>query len=225
MEERSSGIILRTRPLTETSLIVHWLTRDLGRIYTVARGARRPKSTFVGKLDLFYEGEFSFVRSRRSELHNLREVSVQNSHRHLREEIGWLQQASYFAVLLEKSTETESPIPELHDLLQSALAALPKTRPTGVTVLVFELKLLCLLGYSPGFDALSAAARHGGERSVELSFQDGLSVIGALNHAGKQELNRFLRSQVSAVLERELPERERAVSVASAAKAVGPPRA
>ena len=34
-------MILRTRPLTETSLIVHWLTRDFGRISTVAKGARR----------------------------------------------------------------------------------------------------------------------------------------------------------------------------------------
>ena len=31
MDERTIGLILRTRPLTETSLIVHWLTPDLGR--------------------------------------------------------------------------------------------------------------------------------------------------------------------------------------------------
>ena len=37
MDERSIGVILRVRPLTETSLIVHWLTPDLGRVATVAR--------------------------------------------------------------------------------------------------------------------------------------------------------------------------------------------
>ena len=41
MDERTSGIILRTRPLTETSLIVQWITPDLGRVATVAKGARR----------------------------------------------------------------------------------------------------------------------------------------------------------------------------------------
>src|SRR3954468_17723898 len=105
MEERSTGIILRTRPLTETSLIVHWLTPDVGRIATVAQGARRPKSPFRGKLDLFYEADFSFARSRKSELHNLREVVLSDTHGALRENLGWLQQASYFTALVEQTTE------------------------------------------------------------------------------------------------------------------------
>ena len=46
--ERATGLVLRTRPLTETSLIVLWLTREAGRLATVAKGARRPKSPFRG---------------------------------------------------------------------------------------------------------------------------------------------------------------------------------
>jgi len=49
MDERAQGLVLRVYPLTETSLIVRWLTRELGRISTVAKGARRPKSPFRGK--------------------------------------------------------------------------------------------------------------------------------------------------------------------------------
>ncbi len=51
--ERAHGLVLRTRPLTETSLIVNWLTLELGRVSTVAKGARRAKSLFRGKLDLY----------------------------------------------------------------------------------------------------------------------------------------------------------------------------
>ena len=76
MIESTHGIILRTRPLTETSLIVHWLTAESGRVATVAKGARRPKSPFAGKLDLFYVADFSFSRSRSSQLHTLREVKL-----------------------------------------------------------------------------------------------------------------------------------------------------
>src|SRR5688500_4547624 len=137
MEERTSGIILRTRPLTETSLIVEWLTPDLGRIFTVARGARRPKSPFLGKLDLFYEADFSFARSRRSDLHNLREVSVRNANTALRQEMERLRQASYFAVLLEKSTELEAPVPELHELLRKALDSLADQPTNPETVFAF----------------------------------------------------------------------------------------
>ena len=84
MVERSQGLILRTRPLTETSLIVHWLTPDFGRIATVAKGARRSSSPFRGKLDLFYLADLSFSRSRRSELHTLREVVLRKTHSALR---------------------------------------------------------------------------------------------------------------------------------------------
>src|SRR5882672_10591109 len=88
MIESAHGIILRTHPLTETSLIVNWLTPEFGRISTVAKGARRPKSPFLGKLDLFYEADLSFTRSRRSELHTLREVSLRDPHPALRQELG-----------------------------------------------------------------------------------------------------------------------------------------
>src|ERR1051325_540311 len=124
MEERTTGMILRTRPLTETSLIVQWLTPDLGRIATIAKGARRPKSPFRGKLDLFYEADFSFGRSRKSELHNLREIVLHDTHAKLREDLGWIQQASYAAAFIEQTTETETPLPEIHGLMTSLVQQL-----------------------------------------------------------------------------------------------------
>src|SRR3989442_346624 len=142
MIESAQGIILRTRPLTETSLIVNWLTPEFGRISTVAKGARRSKSPFLGKLDLFYEADLSFSRSRRSELHTLREVSLRNTHPALRRELGYLQQAAYFAALIEQTTEIETPLPEIFDLLRVLLDALPQRPPQSQTVLAFELKLL-----------------------------------------------------------------------------------
>src|ERR1051325_1240476 len=105
MDERTQGIVLRVHPLTETSLIIRWLTTNLGRIATVAKGARRSKSPFRGKLDLFYLADFTFGRSRRSELHTLREVSLKETHSFLRKELGYLQQAAYAAALIEQATE------------------------------------------------------------------------------------------------------------------------
>src|SRR5579872_5115062 len=121
MIETSPGLILRTRPLTDTSLIVHWLTPEFGRLSTVAKGTRRPKSPFAGKLDLFYRADFSFQRSRRSELHQLREVSLRETHAKIREELEYLQQASYATALIEQSTEMETPLPEIFSLLDGFL--------------------------------------------------------------------------------------------------------
>jgi DNA repair protein RecO (recombination protein O) len=147
--ERAHGFILRTRPFTETSLIVNWLTPTFGRISTVAKGARRAKSSFRGKLDLFYEGEFSFQRSRRSELHTLREVVLRETNAALRHELAYLQQASYCATLIEQTTETQTPLPEVYELFFGFLRALPQQPPKPRTVFAFEFKLLQILGLSP----------------------------------------------------------------------------
>jgi DNA repair protein RecO (recombination protein O) len=159
--ENATGLVLRTRPLTETSLIVHWLTPTLGRLATVAKGARRPASPFRGKLDLFYLADFSFSRSRSSDLHTLREVGLVETHRALRQELGRLEQASYCAELIEQTTETETPLPEIFELLRALLDALGRQPPRPRTVLAFELKLLGLLGLAPdlGRTRLSAGAR------------------------------------------------------------------
>jgi len=152
MIESATGLVLRTRPLTETSLIVHWLTPNFGRIATAARGARRPKSPFLGKLDLFYEADFTFSRSRRSDLHTLREVSSRETHPSLRQEIRYLQQAAYCARLIEQATETDTPLPAVYQLMRCLLGHLPKQPPQPQTIFAFELKLLNELGLKPDLD-------------------------------------------------------------------------
>ena len=148
-DERTHGVILRTRPLTETSLLVNWLTADWGRMTTVAKGARRPKSAFRGKLDLFHEAEFSFARSRRSDLHTLREVSLLRTHSNLRKDLDRLEQAAYFGAFIEQTTETETPIPEFHALLREALQEIQEQPLSVLPIVAFELKGLEILGLNP----------------------------------------------------------------------------
>lgn len=149
MDESTTGLILRTRPLTESSLIVHWVTRDYGRLSTVAKGARRPRSPFLGKLDLFYLADFTFHLSRRSELHTLREVQLRADHREIRLDLACLQQASYFTQLIELSTETNTPLPGFFELLAGVLPVLPRAEPGPLLVYAFEMRLLDLLGLGP----------------------------------------------------------------------------
>ena len=121
MIETVTGLVFGTRLLTETSLIVQWLTPNLGRLATVAKGARRAKSPFHGKLDLFYLADFSFSRSSRSELHTLCEVSLRETHGGLRKDLDLLHQVSYCVALIERATETETPLPQVFDLMVGLL--------------------------------------------------------------------------------------------------------
>ena len=152
MIENSRGLVMRTRPLTETSLIVHWLTPDLGRLATVAKGARRPKSPYAGKLDLFYLADFSFTRSRRSDLHTLREVNLRETHGALREDFVKLQHAAYATACLELATETDTPLPEIYELTSGFLDWLCRSEPQVQSIFAFELKLLHELGLEPDLE-------------------------------------------------------------------------
>jgi len=164
-EINDQGIIVRTVPYTESSLIVHWITHDSGRLATIAKGARRPKSSFRGRLDLFYLCDLRIRLSRRSTLHTLREASVCRPHTELRQDLNRLTRASYAAGLIERIAESDTPIPELYDLLEDYLADLCILDRSAPSVLLFECKLLATLGLmpSPGNTALAP----GTQRIVE----------------------------------------------------------
>ena len=190
MIENSAGIILRTRPLTETSLIVNWLTPELGRIATVAKGARRPKSPFAGKLDLFYTAEFSFSRSRSSELHNLREVKLHATRSGLREDMSKFQQAAYVTAFIEQATETETPLPEIFKLVESFLNFLGANPAAPQNIFALELKFLRELGLEP--DATEMRLTPGAKKIVErLTAEDWKNNL-RLTDAQSTELRQWL---------------------------------
>jgi DNA repair protein RecO (recombination protein O) len=192
MIETATGLVLRTRRLTETSLIIHWLTPNLGRLATVAKGALRPKSPFRGKVDLFYLADFSFVRSRRSELHNLREVSIRETHPAIRRELGRVQHASYAAALVEQVTESETPLPEIFELAQKFFHALTETSAQPHLVFAFELKLLAELGLDP--DLIKGHLTAGARLIVKMLKEEDWSAISNLKTSSAQtvELSQFL---------------------------------
>jgi DNA repair protein RecO (recombination protein O) len=192
MIQKATGFILRTRPLTETSLIVHWLTPDFGRIATVAKGARRPKSPFLGKLDLFYEADFSFSRSRHSDLHLLREAVLRATHAELRADILKLRQAAYAAAFIEQATETDTPLPAVFELLRGFLDCLCRQKPAAQLIFALELKLLRELGLNPDLRKTDLTA--GAKQIVRAFLKNGwqASLHLKLARAQTAELRQFL---------------------------------
>ncbi len=191
MTESAIGIVLQTRPLTETSLIVQWLTADSGRIATVARGARRPKSPFLGKVDLFYEANFSFSRSRHSDLHALREVSPVELHVELRSDLLKLQQAAYGAALIKQTTETDSPLPGCFQLFREFLNQLCRQKMSRQIVFSLELQMLRELGLEPHWPETGLTP---GARKIAALFSEGFIPPEKLRLTDAQsvELDRFL---------------------------------
>lgn len=154
--EKGRGTIIRVTRLTETSLITHWMTDTMGLLRTVAKGARRPRSPFAGKLDLFLDADLVWAASRKSDLHILREVEVRTYRTPLRESYHKTVLASYFGQLLEHVLEGEHPEPEVAELLARALDYLETAPASRKVLLRFERRLAELLGV--GSDGRNAAA-------------------------------------------------------------------
>jgi len=142
----TAAIVIRLTRLTETSLIVHWFSEKHGLIKTVAKGARRAKSPFAGRLDLFFGGEIAFARARKGELHSLREVSIRDWREGLRRSYTSTLIAGYCCQLLESAVEPDHSEPGLHGLLTRALDHFEANPATLRALYHFEKELSRLLG-------------------------------------------------------------------------------
>ena len=144
--QSTAAILLRKRKFSDTSLIVSWCTESLGCIQTVAKGARRAKSPFAGKLDLFFEAEISIISSRKSNLHTLAEVVLKNPFGDIRTNYRRMQTAAYFVELIEICTERDHREPELFALLRRAFGYLDANNPNTRAVAHFETELARVAG-------------------------------------------------------------------------------
>ena len=192
MDEKTNGIILRVRPLTDSSLIIHWLTQEHGRLGTVAKGARRPKSAMRGKLDLLFEADFSFRRSRQSNLHTLREVQPLANHPNLRLDIKRLQLLAYATRLIERATEPEHALPGIHAIFKTLLNHLENNPARPALTYALEIKTLNELGLAPPLDNhnLDKGTCHLMEQLAVLNWDDIITL--APTRAQATSAGRFL---------------------------------
>ena len=144
--QTTAAILLRRRKFSDTSLIVSWCTESLGCIQTVAKGARRAKGPFSGKLDLFFETEIQIAPSRKSTLHTLTEVVLKNPFGGIRQNYLRTQTAAYFVELIEICTERDHHEPELFALLRRAFGYIDKNDPNLRAVSHFETELARIAG-------------------------------------------------------------------------------
>ena len=79
MVYKSDALILRTYKLGEADRIVVFLTRDRGKKRGVAKGARRPKSRYMGALEPLTRGEVAYFEREQRELVQLNYVEPARS--------------------------------------------------------------------------------------------------------------------------------------------------
>ena len=145
------GLVLREVKYKESSKILTILTQEEGKITAEAKGVLRQgaKSGASAQILVFSELTFSEYRGR----YTLTEGSTLEDFAALREDIERYALGCYFAELLEAVSVEGSPDPAILSLGLNALFALSRELyPPEHIKAAFELRLMCLAGFSPAVD-------------------------------------------------------------------------
>lgn len=121
------------------------LARETGRVWLLAKGAQRPKSPFLGQLDLFYTCEVVFY-PRASRVLVMKECAALETRDALRENWRAAACASYFCDFTSQVTPPGVPHDDLFDLLAAALDALAEKGASTSLLCWYELAALKTLG-------------------------------------------------------------------------------
>jgi len=168
--EKSLAIVLRVVDFSESSCVVTLFTRDFGKISALAKGARRPKSSFEAALDLLAICRVVFLHKSSDALDLLTEARLQRRFRAGGRELRRLYAGYYVAELLTKLTDEADPHPDLFDLAETSIAGIDGQAEVASTVLRFELQALRLLGHQPSLDECVECGAAVGSGAARVSF-------------------------------------------------------
>ena len=150
--QKAEGIILRRIKYSETSLIVTLYTREYGKIGLIAKGARNPKSKFVGSLEPASCVSIIYYHKEGRDLQMLSEVDSMRSNSSIINSIRKIAVAFAIVNLIDSVvTESESN-EDIFDLLKESLLAL-NDREIDIPILwYFEINLLRQIGFEIDVD-------------------------------------------------------------------------
>ncbi len=149
---RTLALVLRTIDVFETSLIVTLFTRELGKVGALAKGARRPKSTMQGGLDLLGVSDIVLIPKASEALDLLIEAAPVERFASLRRDLAALYAGYYVAELLNELTDLHDPHPRLFDAARITLRHLGEPGLRSRRMLRFELACLRELGLMPALE-------------------------------------------------------------------------
>jgi len=148
---------------SETSQIATFFARDNGKIDVIAKGSKRPKSSFGGPIEVFSCGQIIFSESRRGGLCTLTEFDQSRFFAGLRKNLFALNSCLFAAELVNSFTTEMDPHPQLYDsfvqFLQDCQDATER-KNTLRLLIVFQLDLLRLTGSWPVFDHCANCKTH-----------------------------------------------------------------
>jgi DNA repair protein RecO (recombination protein O) len=164
---KTEAIVLRSIRFGEADRILHLYSRQLGRIGAIAKGVRRPRSRFGGRLEPFFRLDLVLYQGR-GELTTVTAAATLDGYPRLRSRGPALTAAARACDAVLRLLDAADPNPAAYHLLCHYLALLDSSATEGrgaddrdtalAAALSFRLKLALAAGFAP---ELASCARCG----------------------------------------------------------------
>jgi DNA repair protein RecO (recombination protein O) len=154
---KTEAIVLRSLRYGEADRILHCYTPGRGRIGAIAKGVRKTRSRFGGRLEPFFRLNL-VLHEGRSDLMTVTSAETVSAYSHLRVDGPALDSAARACDAVARLFDTTEPSPPVFHLLANELqlldagaggAAGVASQATHENQLAFRLKLLLVAGLAP----------------------------------------------------------------------------
>lgn len=147
---KDEAIVLRTMRLGEADRIVTFFGRANGKIRAVAKGVRKTKSRFGGRMEPFSQVLLVLWQGR-SGLDTVTQVEVIEPFRGVKEDLERFAMGQVMLEAVDRVVQEKEPTPRLYTMLTDALHSLSSTR-SPLVVGGFLLRLSGIAGFAPSLD-------------------------------------------------------------------------
>lgn len=172
------AIVLRKTKLGESDLILTLLAEDGSQIRAVAKGARKPTSSFAVRLELCSVVDVLLAKGRNLDI--VKEARLVESNERLRLDMEHAAAAAPMVELLDRETQLGLENPRLFALTRAAFACLGDATVEQAPAICAAhlLKALAFAGLRPSLDACVGCGTHVSQRGdsdapVYLSYREG----------------------------------------------------
>ncbi len=189
------GIVLRGYPFGESHRVVVLVSPNHGKLRTVAKGVRKTKSRFGGRLEPFTHVDLVLYEGKN--LDTITQVSTINAFGELRNHLDRVLAASTMLEVVDMVVQEDEPSVRMFLLLQRGLTVLDHMDPHPDLVTSFLLKAADIIGVAPSFDSCAGCGTSEGLK--RFSFAAGGSLCGSCRTPGAYELREGLVPYLAAV--------------------------
>jgi len=201
---KTEAVVLRGIKYGEADRILHLYTPERGRVSAIAKGVRRAKSRFGGRLEPFFRLNLVLYQGK-SDLLTVTSAETIAGHPRLREHGAAIDSAARACDAVSRLFGDGEPHPGVYHLLCNEIALLDREpeKATRANALAFRLKLLLAAGFAPHLASCATCGEP--EHLVGFSGAAGGVVCGACE-AGSFALSQDGHDFLVAALGRPLTE-------------------